>query len=161
MTARDAAAVTAFWRDLGLPGIVDVHTHFMPDRVMRKVWDYFDAVGPLIGREWPITYRDDDETRLTLLRGLVFARSPRWCIRTSRAWPRGSTSWAAEFAAATPDCLHTATFYPEPDAADYVRTAIGTARESSRRTCRSAITTPPTHCSTRCGASSPRRRSRP
>ena len=37
MTARDAAAVTAFWRELGLPGLVDVHTHFMPDRVMHKV----------------------------------------------------------------------------------------------------------------------------
>ena len=30
MTATDTVAVTAFWRDLGLPGLVDVHTHFMP-----------------------------------------------------------------------------------------------------------------------------------
>jgi uncharacterized protein len=32
--------------------------------------------------------------------------------------------WAAEFARSTPDCLATATFYPEPEAHDYVGTAI-------------------------------------
>ena len=35
--------VGAFWRELGLPGLIDVHTHFMPERVMAKVWAYFDA----------------------------------------------------------------------------------------------------------------------
>ncbi len=42
--------VGAFWRELGLPGLIDVHTHFMPERVMAKVWAYFDAAGPLVGR---------------------------------------------------------------------------------------------------------------
>ena len=32
--------------------------------------------------------------------------------------------WAAQFAATTPDCLATATFYPEPGAAEYVTAAI-------------------------------------
>jgi uncharacterized protein len=32
--------------------------------------------------------------------------------------------WAAQFARSTPDCLATATFYPEPEAADYVASAI-------------------------------------
>jgi predicted TIM-barrel fold metal-dependent hydrolase len=32
--------------------------------------------------------------------------------------------WAATFAAATPDCLHTATLYPEPGVAAYVRHAV-------------------------------------
>ena len=31
---------------LGLPGIIDVHTHFMPKSVMDKVWQYFDSAGP-------------------------------------------------------------------------------------------------------------------
>ncbi|HEY5854937.1 MAG TPA: amidohydrolase family protein [Aldersonia sp.] len=124
MTERDAAAVTAFWRDLGLPGLIDVHTHFMPERVMRKVWAYFDAAGPILGRPWPITYRGDDDTRVTLLRefgvrafsSLVYPHKPGMA-----AW---LNDWAAEFAADTPDCLPTATFYPEPDAAGYVRAAI-------------------------------------
>jgi hypothetical protein len=32
--------------------------------------------------------------------------------------------WAAQFAAANPDCVHTATFFPEPGPAEYVRAAI-------------------------------------
>ncbi|MBT2395405.1 amidohydrolase family protein [Streptomyces sp. ISL-100] len=37
---------------------------------------------------------------------------------------RWLNSWSAGFAARTPDCLHTATFYPEPGAPDYVRHAV-------------------------------------
>ncbi|HXJ26789.1 MAG TPA: amidohydrolase, partial [Streptosporangiaceae bacterium] len=35
--AAEAAAVTAFWGGLGLDGLIDVHTHFMPANVMAKV----------------------------------------------------------------------------------------------------------------------------
>ena len=53
---------------LGLPGIIDVHTHFMPKRVLDKVWAYFDRVGPLIGRPWPVAYRTDETERVETLR---------------------------------------------------------------------------------------------
>ncbi len=43
--------------------------------------------------------------------------------------------WAVEFAAQTPDCLHTATFYPEESAASYV----GKALESGARIFKSHI----------------------
>lgn len=39
----EAAEVRGFWRRLGLPGLVDVHTHFMPERVLSKVWGYFGS----------------------------------------------------------------------------------------------------------------------
>ena len=29
------ADVPAFWRSLGPPGLIDVHTHFMPDNVVN------------------------------------------------------------------------------------------------------------------------------
>jgi len=111
-------------RQLDLPGIVDVHTHFMPDRVLRKVWAYFDSAGPLTGRPWPITYRDDESVRLATLRGfgvraftsLLYPHKPNMA-----AW---LNDWAADFAARVPDCIHTATFYPEPSAADYVPAAL-------------------------------------
>ena len=67
-TMDESAAVRAIWEPLGIPGIVDVHTHFMPKRVMDKVWQYFDAAGPLVGRTWPITYRTDEADRLRTLR---------------------------------------------------------------------------------------------
>ncbi|MCV7192681.1 amidohydrolase family protein [Mycolicibacterium brumae] len=119
----EARAVRAIIDDLGLPGIVDVHTHFMPQQVMRKVWGYFDRVGER-GAPWPITYRHDEQVRLDTLRGfgvqtfssLVYPHKPEMA-----QWLNG---WAAEFAARTPDCLHSATFYPEPSAADYVPAAI-------------------------------------
>ena len=36
------ADVSRFLEDLGVPGIVDVHVHFLPENVLRKVWGYFD-----------------------------------------------------------------------------------------------------------------------
>lgn len=116
--------VRRIWEALGLPGIIDVHTHFMPKQVMDKVWQYFDAAGPMVGRPWPITYRTDEEARLRTLRGfgaraftsLVYPHKPQMA-----AW---LNQWAAQFAAGTPDCLSTATFYPEPGAAGYVTAAI-------------------------------------
>ncbi|MEV5646972.1 amidohydrolase family protein [Nocardia sp. NPDC052254] len=120
----DLAAVADFRERLGLAGIIDVHTHFMPDRVLRKVWEYFDSAGPLIGRPWPITYRDDEAERIATLRAfgvraftsLIYPHKPDMA-----AW---LNEWAADFASHTPDCLHTATFYPERGAENYVRTAV-------------------------------------
>ncbi|RMI30378.1 amidohydrolase family protein [Nocardia stercoris] len=122
---EDTRWVADFRARAGLPAIVDVHTHFMPDQVMRKVWQYFDSVGPLTGGlEWPITYRDEEQTRLDTLRAfgvraftaLVYPHKPDMA-----AWLNG---WTAEFAARTPDCLHTSTFYPEPSAPEYVAAAL-------------------------------------
>ncbi|MEU6862391.1 amidohydrolase family protein [Streptomyces sp. NPDC046876] len=123
MTAT-ADAVRAFRERLGLPGLVDVHTHFMPERVLAKVWDHFDSVGPLTGVPWPITYRHEEEQRVALLRefgvraftSMLYPHKPQMA-----AW---LNSWAADFAARTPDCLHTATFFPEESAGAYVRRAV-------------------------------------
>jgi cytosine/adenosine deaminase-related metal-dependent hydrolase len=116
--------VVGFWQGLGLPGLIDVHTHFMPERVLTKVWAYFDAVGPMTGREWPITYRTEESARVEALRGfgvraftsLLYPHKPDMA-----AW---LNSWSADFAARTPDCLHTATFFPEQGAEGYVRRAV-------------------------------------
>ncbi|MGY4099334.1 amidohydrolase family protein [Nocardia sp. R16R-3T] len=120
----DNTYLAEFRTRLELPGIIDVHTHFMPDHVMAKVWAYFDSAGPLTGREWPIVYHDDEQVRLKTLRdfgvraftSLVYPHKPDMA-----AW---LNEWAADFAARTPDCLHTATFYPEHHADSYVEAAI-------------------------------------
>lgn len=122
--ADEAATVHRVWSDLGLPGIIDIHTHFMPKSVMDKVWNYFDSAGPMLGRSWPINYRMDEANRVEALRAfgarrftsLVYPHKPDMA-----AW---LNQWARQFARDTPDCLSTATFYPEPGAADYVRSAI-------------------------------------
>jgi len=48
--------------------LIDIHVHFMPDRVQEKVWSFFDTVGPRTGIDWPISYRLPDAVRLELLR---------------------------------------------------------------------------------------------
>ncbi|WP_344468219.1 amidohydrolase family protein [Kitasatospora kazusensis] len=119
-----SGGVRSFWQELGLPGLIDVHTHFMPAQVLAKVWAYFDAAGPLTGRPWPITYREEEEQRL--------ARLSEFGVRafTAMLYPHKPgmaawlNAWSADFAARTPDCLHTATFYPEPGVEEYVAAAL-------------------------------------
>lgn len=123
MTAT-TEAVHAFRERLGLPGLVDVHTHFMPEQVLDKVWDYFDAVGPLTGVEWPITYRHEEEQRVALLREFGVRAFTAMLYPHKPAMAAWLNAWSADFAARTPDCLHTATFFPEEGVASYARQAV-------------------------------------
>lgn len=109
---------------LGLPGIIDVHTHFMPQRVLDKVWAYFDSVGPLVGRPWPITYRTDEEERLATLRSLGVRAFPSLNYAHKPGMAAWLNDWSADFAARVPEAIHSATFYPEPEAPAYVRSAL-------------------------------------
>ncbi len=74
---------------LGLPGLVDLHVHFLPEPVLRKVWAYFDQAQAHYGTEWPVRYRFSQERRLAVLRELGVRASLRWSTRTSPAWPPG------------------------------------------------------------------------
>lgn len=121
----EAGEVRRFWRRLGLPGLIDVHTHFMPERVLRKVWAYFDAVGPLIGGlTWPITYRTAESERIALLREFGVRAFTAMLYPHKPGMARWLNGWAADFARRTPDCLHTATLYPESDVDSYIREAL-------------------------------------
>lgn len=122
--ADETADVREFWTRLGLPGLVDVHTHFMPEQVLRKVWAYFDAVGPLTGMEWPITYRHEEEQRVALLRGFGIRSFTSMLYPHKAGMAEWLNGWAADFALRTPACLQTATFFPEEGVARYVREAV-------------------------------------
>jgi predicted TIM-barrel fold metal-dependent hydrolase len=67
---RSDHELPGFCRALGLPGMVDVHVHFMPERLLHKVWASFDRVPPAFGVDWPIRYRHDEQTRIGTLRRL-------------------------------------------------------------------------------------------
>jgi predicted TIM-barrel fold metal-dependent hydrolase len=121
----EAEAVTGFWRELGLPGLIDVHTHFMPSNVLAKVWAFFDSGRAAAGRPWPIAYRQPEEERLGLLRAFGVRRFSALLYPHKPAMAAWLNTWAADFAARTPDALHSATFFPEPDAGAYVAEAIG------------------------------------
>ncbi|MDX6285737.1 MAG: uncharacterized protein QOG53_1222 [Frankiales bacterium] len=121
LTDEDVPGVCAA---LGIPGLVDVHTHFMPKRLLDKVWAYFDAAGPLIKREWPITYRFEEDERVARLRALGVKAFTALVYPHKPGIAPGLNVWAAEFARRTPDCLQTATFFPEDGVADYVEAAL-------------------------------------
>jgi uncharacterized protein len=112
--------VADFWRRLGLPGLFDAHVHFLPEPIMRRVWEHFDRRGPLVGREWPITYRGTDAERVAHLRALGVRRFTALPYAHRPGVADFLNAWAAQFAASTPECVRSATFYPEPEAADYV-----------------------------------------
>ena len=113
----DVAGIAA---ELGLPGLFDVHVHFMPPQILRKVWAYFDAQGPLIGRPWPITYRGTDDERLAHLRSMGVKYFSALAYAHKPGIAPFMNDWTRDFAADKPDCLWSGTFYPEPEAATYV-----------------------------------------
>lgn len=122
---EEAGEIRRFWQGLGLPGLVDVHTHFMPERVLRKVWEYFDALGPLTGGlSWPITYRQQEAERTTVLREFGVQAFTAMLYPHKPGMARWLNDWAADFAGRTPDCLHTATLFPEPGVDTCVREAV-------------------------------------
>jgi uncharacterized protein len=96
----------------------------MPERVMRKVWAYFDAVGPLTGVPWPITYRESEEQRLAHLRGLGVRAFPSLVYPHKAGMAAWLNEWAAGFAALHDDVLQTMTFFPEPGVDGYVADAL-------------------------------------
>ena len=117
-------ALPAWVEELGIPGFFDVHVHFMPPPVMARVWEHFDAAGPLLGREWPIAYRADDGERVRILDRLRVRRFSALPYAHKPGIAGYLNAWAADFHRATGGNLWSATFYPEPGVGDDVRKLI-------------------------------------
>jgi predicted TIM-barrel fold metal-dependent hydrolase len=120
----DLARAAAFRERVGLDSLIDVHTHFMPERLLAAVRAYFDSAGPLIGRPWPIVYRQDEQGRVAALRAFGVSAFTALLYPHKPGMARSLNEWGAGFAARTPDCLHSATFFAEPGAAADVRRAL-------------------------------------
>lgn len=120
----DDAGIPAYLAALGVPGIADIHVHFLPEKMLVKVWGYFDRARETYGRDWPIHYRLDEADRIQTLRGFGLQRLPALSYPHKPGMARWLNEWSADFAARVPDAVHCATLYPEPDAADYVAEAL-------------------------------------
>lgn len=116
--------VPAWLERLGLPGLVDIHTHFLPERVLRKVWAFFDEAGANYGVEWPVRYRYDEQTRIDLLRGLGVRAFAPLVYPHKPGMAEWLNSWVLDFAENTPDAVPTGTMFPEPGAQETVETAL-------------------------------------
>ncbi len=121
---REDADIPRFLSELGVPGIVDAHVHFLPERMLAKVWAYFDDAQAHYGMAWPVHYRTPQDERVATLAALgvrtfaplVYPHKPGM-----GAW---LTGWVTDFAAATPGAVATATLFPEPDVVDYLGAAV-------------------------------------
>jgi uncharacterized protein len=120
----DDADVPRYWRELGLPGLVDVHVHFLPERVQAKVWEYFEAAGTHYGSDWPVAYALPEEERLAVLDRLGVRAFPTLPYPHKPGMAAWLNEWSAAFAAGRPQVLQSATFYPEPGAGGYVAEAL-------------------------------------
>jgi len=116
--------VPAFWGQLGLPGIADIHVHFLPPRMLRRVWDHFDEAGPLIGTPWPIIYKWSDEERAAHLTEMGVRAFTALAYAHQPGMAADLNAWTLDFAARTPGCVPSATFYPEEGVTRYTRTAL-------------------------------------
>ncbi|MGH3519225.1 MAG: amidohydrolase family protein [Haloechinothrix sp.] len=118
------AEVATWVRSLGLPGLVDMHVHFLPESVMRKVWAYFDNAGEHYGMAWPVHYRQPESARLAILRDLGVLRFAPLVYPHKPGMAQWLTSWALEFGAAVPEAVPTGTLYPEPGVVSVVESAL-------------------------------------
>ncbi|MCI4011242.1 amidohydrolase family protein [Brevibacterium sp. ZH18] len=121
---RTDADVPDYLEALGIPGLADIHIHFLPQNVLDKVWAYFDDAESNYGQPWPIHYRFDTDTRLQIVRDLGVRAIPALTYPHRPGMAAWLNDWNAEFAAAHDDVIHCATLYAEPEAADYVPAAL-------------------------------------
>ncbi|MBO1768428.1 amidohydrolase family protein [Allobranchiibius sp. GilTou38] len=120
----DDAGIPAYLQALGIPGLADIHVHFLPEPMLRKVWAYFDAAEENYGRPWPIQYRFDEATRLRIVRSFGVSPIPALTYPHRPGMARWLNDWSADLARRVPDVIHCATLYPEPDVGDYVGDAL-------------------------------------
>jgi uncharacterized protein len=116
--------VGGFAAGLGLPGIVDLHTHFLPESVERKVWAFFENAPEHYGTQWPIHYRLPVERRLEILGELGVRTFAPLVYPHKPGMARWLNEWVLDFATRTPGAVPTATFHPEPGVGDYLAEAL-------------------------------------
>lgn len=109
---------------LGLPALVDIHTHFLPEQVLRKVWAFFDHARTHYGVDWPVRYRYDETSRLRILRELGLGGFAPLVYPHKPGMAEWLTSWALDFGARTKGAVPTATMYPEQGVDRYVTEAL-------------------------------------
>ncbi|NKQ57613.1 amidohydrolase [Amycolatopsis sp. K13G38] len=109
---------------LGLDGLVDLHLHFLPERMLTKVWAYFDAVEERLGQPWPVWYRTSESERLATLESFGVLKFAPLAYPHKPGMAQWLNGWLADFAERVPAAVLTATFFPEPEAASYVESAL-------------------------------------
>ncbi|WP_268998118.1 amidohydrolase family protein [Saccharothrix luteola] len=107
-----------------VPGLVDVHVHFMPRRVLDKVWAFFDEASRHYGVDWSIRYRLPEAERLAVLRSFGVVGFAPLVYPHKPGMGEWLTDWALDFGSRVDGAVPTATLYPEPGVEAYVSRAL-------------------------------------
>jgi len=102
--------VPPFLAKLGIPGIVDVHVHFLPDSVQDAVWRWFDRLTP----PWPVTYRTSAAERLDILARAGVRHHTALAYAHRPGMLRFLNDHTLALAGEVPAVIPTFTIYPEP-----------------------------------------------
>jgi uncharacterized protein len=105
--------IPGFLADLGIPGIVDAHVHFLPDRLQQAVWRWFDGLTP----PWPVTYRMSADDRLATLARIGVRHHTALAYPHRAGMLRFLNDHTLALAVAVPAVIPTFTIYPEPGVA--------------------------------------------
>src|SRR3954465_7396921 len=116
--------IPRFLADLGLPGLADVHVHFLPEPMLTKVWAYFDRAEKSYGFPWPIRYRLPEADRLARLRGFGVRAIPALSYPHKPGMAPWLNQWSADCPPRVPGPPPRAPLSPEPDAGACVCQAL-------------------------------------
>ena len=95
----DDGGIPQYLDRLGIPGLADIHVHFLPGRLMDRVWAYFDRAEEHYGRPWPIRYRISEQARVARLREFGLKAIPALSYAHKAGMAESLNAWSQEFTA--------------------------------------------------------------
>ncbi len=102
--------VPGFLAELGIPGIVDAHVHFLPDNLQEAVWRWFDRLTP----RWPVAYRSPAAERVAVLAQVGVRHHTALAYAHRPGMLRYLNDHTLGLAAEVPAVIPTFTIFPEP-----------------------------------------------
>lgn len=105
-------------RDLGIPYIFDIHTHFFPETVMKLIWRWFDNVN------WAIGYRLPEKERVERLHHNGIKRFTTLNYAHKVGMASSLNDWTYANYRNWEGALPFGTFYPEEGVLSYVKRAV-------------------------------------
>lgn len=118
--SSDPSAVThiPLLEKYGIPYIIDIHSHFFPENVMKLIWKWFDKV------DWKISYRQPIEERLQFLsmNKIRYYTTLNYAHKSGMA--ENLNEWIFHNYKNWEGAIPFGTFYPEEDVNSYIRKAV-------------------------------------
>ncbi len=103
---------------LNIPHIIDIHTHFFPEFVMKLIWRWFDGVN------WPIAYRFSEEHRIESLHRNKIYQFTTLNYAHKKEMASWLNDWTFNNYKNWIGAIPFGTFYPESDTLNYVKKAV-------------------------------------